>query len=229
MSKKEDIFCEECGAEFLAGDTCKCHIVAAELDPAREPDAIEVLISVAKKALQAIDVANEESEGPMAMPVPVAEDLREAIYSLEDIMALLPYELLLKLRMEMINADFNARTMRNEGVEDLEAYMRDYGPMTPRQEDGIEIDPLALDEDGPFEAGQHPGMSIREVIERYKPDIQVKCPHVEECISVEDDGFRTCPHSDFHRVDEGCFHGCDLHEGSTGCKPMEIFDEETIE
>jgi len=145
-----------------------------------------------------------------------------------------------------------------------------YGSLIPRQEDGIEIDPMDDDgnigaanpdmlkkftaksqedlatkslefllkhggpieagQGGPIEAGQRVGLTIREVIDRYKPDIQVKCPHTEECISVEADGFRTCPHSDFHRVEEGCFFSCILHEGSTGCKPMEDFsDEEAIE
>ena len=295
MSEKE-LYCTECGADYVANEKCKCYDVAAEMDPARELDAVEVLIFVAKKAMKAIDAANEEEEGPMAMPPPIVEDLREAIYNLEDIMSLLPYETIVKLRLEMIAAEFNAKAMRDDGVEDLEAYnlrladeatafTRGFieedgkpidpclvdemtlGQMTPRQEDGIEIDPMDDDgrigaanpetlgelllanqkdlavsnleylmkHSGPVEAGQRAGMSIGEVIERYSPDIQVRCPHKDECGEIDFGEYKTCPHSDYHKVTIDCFAPCPFHKEYVNCKPMEDFnerseraDEETI-
>jgi len=260
------------------------------MDPARELDAIEVLIFVAKKAMKAIDVANEEEEGPMAMPPPVVEDLREAIYNLEDIMSLLPYETVVKLRLEMIAAEFNAKAMRDDGVEDLEAYHHKLadeataftrgfieedgkaidpclvdemtlGQMTPRQEDGIEIDPM--DDDGRIGAAnpemltklrainkedhaiqnlkffmrndvavgedERVGLTVIEVIERYKPDIQVRCPHKDDCGEIDFGDYKTCPHSDYHKIGVDCFAGCPFHTEYTSCKPMEDVDERVDE
>ena len=267
MSEKES-HCTECGADYTADQECQCSIVAAEMDPARELDAVEVLISVAKKAMRIIDAANEEEEGPMAMPVPVAEDLREAIYDLEDIWSLIPYDMLTMLRLEMYTAHFNARAARDDGVEDLPAYFDDldekegFGRMKIRQEDGIEIDPM--DDDGnigaadpdmlkkftadsqedlaaksleflmrhnkPIEAGQQVGMTIKEVIGRYNPDVQVRCPHKDDCGEVDFGEYKTCPHSDYHRVTIDCFAPCPFHKEYVNCMPMEeLSNEETID
>ena len=286
MSEKE-LYCTECGADYVANEKCKCYDVAAEMDPARELDAVEVLISVAKKAMRIIDAANEEEEGPMAMPPTIVEDLREATYDLEDIWSLIPPGMLTMLRLEMYTAHFNAEAMREDGVEDLPAYNRHLkeemekeaevaamnlgeeavydqmtlGQMTPRQEDGIEIDPM--DDDGrigaanpetlgelllvnqedlaiqnlkflmkndtPVGEDEKVGLTIKEVIERYNPDIQVRCSYKDECSEIDFGEYKTCPHSDYHKVGVDCFAPCPFHEKYVSCKPMEDFNERTDE
>jgi hypothetical protein len=272
MSEKE-LYCKECGADYVANEKCQCYEVAAEMDPARELDAVEMLISVAKKAMRIIDAANEEEEGPMAMPPPIVEDLREATYDLEDIWSLIPPGMLTMLRLEMYTAHFNAEAMREDGVEDLPAYNEHLkaemekqaeidemtlGQMTPRQEDGIEIDPM--DDDGrigaanpetlgelllanqedlavqnlkflmksevPVHETQAVGMTIKEVIDRYSPDVQVRCPYKDDCGEIDFGEYKTCPHSDYHKVGIDCFAPCPFHEKYVSCKPMEDFANE---
>jgi hypothetical protein len=209
----------------------------------------------------------------MAMPPPIVEDLREATYDLEDIWSLIPPGMLTMLRLEMYTAHFNAEAMREDGVEDLPAYNEHLkaemekqaeidemtlGQMTPRQEDGIEIDPM--DDDGrigaanpetlgelllanqedlavqnlkflmksevPVHETQAVGMTIKEVIDRYNPDVQVRCPYKDDCGEIDFGEYKTCPHSDYHKVGVDCFAPCPFHEKYVSCKPMEDFANE---
>lgn len=243
MSKKES-YCEDCGADFSKEEKCKCLEVAAEMDPARELDAVEVLISVAKKALAAIEAVHEEDEGPMAMPTPLAEELRQAIYDLEDIWSYLPLDVLTALRLEMYVAYFNSESMKedeDEAISQIQA---------PEDDEG---DPLAADPDtiGKFTAEskedlaarsverilatvdlrlpEKRALTIAEVIERYNPDVMVRCPFVDECTEIDFGEYKTCPHSDWHRVNTTCLEVCSFHDyPHTNCKPMENEHEEEI-
>jgi hypothetical protein len=180
-------------------------------------------------------------------------------------------------RMEMIAADFNARTMRQDGIEDLHAFhnkLADEVVALQRgfiEEDGKPVDPCLLDEainddgmigaanpamlekftaeskedlatrnlkfflrhDAPVEEKERVGMTLREVIERYNPDVQVRCPFVDECTEVDFGEYKTCPHSDYHRISVDCLEVCMYIDSPYGrgrpCKPMEDSDEEAIE
>jgi hypothetical protein len=243
MSEKKT-HCADCGAEFLAGDKCRCYMVAAEMDPAREPDAIERLLSTAKKLLQAVETVHEEDEGPMAMPLPEAEALKEAIYDMEDIYAALPYSIILSLRMEMDVARFNASEMfkdENEAISQVQAPVDEEDEPLAADPDTIKKFTAESQEDlaertlkrimehaGPFEAGSKRGLTIKEVIERYQPNVIVKCPDAEDCFSVEKDNAAHCVHAHEHRVDTECLLGCGLYDEASGCKTVEDANEEAI-
>lgn len=238
MSKKEP-YCEDCGHDYRDGDECKCSMVAAEMDPAREPDAIERLISLAKEAAQAIRNANEETEGPMAIPPKISEELDEAAMDLEDVYTFLPYELILAIRTEEPVARFNAKSMREadeEGdplaidpdlasrhtIKDMNEFNEE---MAARMERSVKH---IMEHEGPFEAGQTKGLTIKEVIQRYKPNVIVKCPDAEDCFSCEKDNAAYCVHAHEHRVDVECLFGCGLYDEANGCKPVGDYDEENI-
>ena len=249
MSKK-DSYCEDCGADYSAGEECKCAEVAAEMDPARELDAVEVLISVAKKALAAIEAVHEEDEGPMAMPTPLAEDLRQAIFDLEDIWTFLPPDVLTALRLEMYTAYFNAEAYNGGHPDDEPVANEAVSQLVYPCDD--EDEPLAADPDtiGKFTAESQEdlakrsikrvlatvdlklpekrALTIAEVIERYEPDVMVRCPFVKECTEVDFGEYKTCPHSDWHRVNTTCLEVCSFHDyPHTNCKPMEEAEDES--
>lgn len=239
MSKKES-HCEDCGADYTADEKCACVLVAAEMDPAREPDAIERLISLAKEAAQAIRDANEEAEGPMAMPPKISEELDDAANDLDDIYSSMPLSVILGLRMEMDVARFSADTMFNEAdeeegplaidpdlagkyvIKDINEFNEE---MVARMERGIKH---IIEHEGPFEAGQTKGLTVKEVIQRYKPNVIVKCPDAEDCFGGVKDNAAYCVHAHEHRVDVECLFGCGLYDEANGCKPVEGTNEEAI-
>jgi hypothetical protein len=211
-------------------------------------DFVERLIEVATQAADLIDKLNEEEEGPMAMPPKIVQELRDAIDNVEAAWSFLSPDLLLKIRMEMPVAAFNAMT-QSEIFED-----NDIDPTTFQEMLDVELygDPYAADpetvgkysasgpeelaerslrvimeQDGPIEAGQQLGLSIVEVLQRYKPQIKVRCPHADgqQCQDISASLDKPCPHIEEHIASESCFIPCVLIEADERkcCKPTEDY------
>ena len=314
-------------------------------------DLVEVLVEAARKAADLIDKLNEEEEGPMAMPPPIVEELRQAIKDVEDAWSFMSPTLLTMLRLEMPASIYNAKAMCEDmekmdvGITDpswihekeddarsllaeekvsglhiahgesygkndlskvthpcsacgdiavLEGFVKDFDVNTihdGEEYEGVDGklieeyscacgnvffcdpdvceaehlygeedeagDPLAADPEivdkfsfgsvkeaaeknlryymenaGPVEAGQRVGLSIAEVIDRYNPQIKVKCPHSDDplCNDVQAAQSKPCPHAEEHVVTAGCFVPCFLIVEKNGqcCKPVEEYNEEEI-